>query len=160
MKLALTKIHVRYEITDALSIVEPFDEIEGKVYVSNNSDKDKKLKELYIELVEEYTESVNRSDTDRNHMKNSLQQYFLVTKGIIKAGEEQEYDFKISLPQWKTRKGKKINGWHLALHFKQKTALAASRGSIKLNATCFLPIFSTQVSPSFGDITLLKKKKK
>ena len=160
MKLALTKVHVRYEINNALSIVEPFDEIEGKIYVTNNSDSDKKLKELYIDLVEDYVESVNRSDTDRNFIKNSLQKYFLVTRGIINAGEEQEYDFKINLPQWKTRKGKKINSWHLALHFKQKTALAASRGSIKLNATCILPVFGTQVSPSFGDITLLKKKKK
>jgi len=55
---------------------------------------------------------------------------------------------------------KKINGWHLALHFKQKTKLTASRGSIKRNATCFLPIEGTQVAPSFGDINLLKKKKK
>ena len=118
------------------------------------------MKELYIELVEEYVESVNRSDTERNDIKNKLQHYFLTTKGILRAGEEQEYDFKISLPTWKKRKGKKINGWHIALHFKQKTSLAASRGSIKRNTTCYLPVEGIQVSPSFGDKNLLHKGKK
>ncbi|MBY9014925.1 MAG: hypothetical protein KGD68_04465 [Candidatus Lokiarchaeota archaeon] len=107
MKIALTKVHVRYEINNERSKVEPFDEIEGKIYVTNNSDSDKKLKELYIDLVEEYVESVNRADIDRNFMKNSFQQYFLVTKGFIKAGEEQEYDFKITFLNGKREKEKK-----------------------------------------------------
>ena len=155
--VAITKVHVRYEMINPPSIVEPFEELEGKVFVTNNSEKDKKLKVLYVELVEQYVESVNRADTDRNEIKNILSKYFLTTKGIIKAGEEQEYLFKIILPKWKRRKGKRINDWHLALHFKQKTKLAASRGSIKRNAACFLPVEGTQIPPAFGDINLLKK---
>ena len=61
---------------------------------------------------------------------------------------------------WKRKKGRRIRDWHVALFFKQKTKLVASRGSIKRNATCILPVFGTMIAPSFGDPSQLMGKQK
>jgi hypothetical protein len=153
----LTKIHVSYEIKDPPMIVEPNDELEGKIVVTNNGEKDQKFKELFIDLVEVYDEDTGEGLDPR---KTKLQTYFYNTKGVIKAGETQEYKFKIALSKWRRKKGKRIYNWNIQLQFKQKTKMVATRGSIKRNATCILPVFGTMVSPSFGNAEKPKKRKK
>ena len=155
--VSLTKIHVRYEILNQPLFVGPFDTLEGLIIVSNNGEKDQKLKELYIEVLEIYAKKVVRDDSNWDSISNSLQKFFITTQGIIHAGEEQTYKFKINLPEWKRKKGRKIESWHITLNFKHKSKLIASMGSNKRNATCVLPVEGSQLTPSFGDISYLKK---
>ena len=77
----------------------------------------------------------------------------------LKTGEEQIYDFQITLPRWKKTKGKKIFSWRMELHFNQKTKMVATRGSVKENATCILPVEGTELVPSYGDPLLVNPKK-
>ena len=152
----ITQIHVGYELKNPPVIIEPNDELEGIIIVTNNSEKDQKLKELFIELVESYDQDFGEGFSP---VKEKIKSYYLNTRGLIRAGETQEYQFKIKLTKWKRKKGKKYNDWNLQLRFKQKTKLIASRGSISRNATCILPVKGTMVTPSFGDPQASKKKK-
>ena len=153
----LTKIHIGYEIIEPPISVEPNDELLGKIIVTNNGVKDLKLKELFIDLYEIY--EVDQGE-GIDMLKNRLSNYYINTKGVIKANETQIYDFRIRLSRWKRRKGRKIRSWSIQLHFKQKTKMVASRGSIKRNATCILPVQGSTVTPSFGEFLLGKKRKK
>ena len=144
----LTKMHVGYEIMNPPQMVKPGDPLEGKIIVTNNDEIDLKLKELFIEIVESYDEDYGEG---LSPIKNKLQKYHINTRGIIRSNETQEYNFKIKLPKWKRRRGKRIANWNLQLRFKQKTKLIASRGSISRNATCILPVKGTMVTPSFGN---------
>ena len=128
--VSVTKIHVTYEIYNPPLVVEPFSVLEGKVFVTNNGEKDIKLKELFIDLVEEWDE------------------------------ETQVYPFKINLGKWRVKKKKRYANWSIQLHFNQKTKLVASRGSNKTNATCILPVAGTMLSPSFGNPPMGKQKKR
>jgi hypothetical protein len=150
--MVFTQIHLRYELDNPPLIVEPHDLLEGSVIVTNYGINDQKLKAVFIDCVESYDDKYGE-----NSYKNVLQTYHLSTKGVIHAEEEQQYSFKIMLPKWKRKKSRKYVGWHIALHFKQKTKLIASRGSNKLDATCFLPVKGTRVTPSFGDVRVVKK---
>ena len=144
----LTKIHIVYEIHNPPPLVYPKDELQGNIIVTNNGEKDLKLKELFIDLYEYYEkDGYEGMDT----IKNKLSTFWLNTQGVIRADETQTYGFRIRLPRWKRRKGRKIHNWSIQLHFKQKTKLVASRGSIKRNATCILPVEFSQVAPSFGE---------
>lgn len=152
----LTKIHIGYEIIDPPAIVEPNDELVGKIRVTNNDLKDLKLKELFIDLMEIY--DIN-SGEGLDTRKNKLYTYWINTKGVIHANETQVYGFRIRLLKWKRKKGRKIRNWSIQLHFKQKTKMVSSRGSIKKNATCVLPVQGSQVPPSFGEFYSGKKRK-
>jgi len=152
----LTKVHVTYELFNPPMEVLPFDELQGKIIVTNNGEKDLKLKEVFIDLYEIYDVDDYEGTTT---IKNKLNSYFFNTMGIIHADETQEYPFNIGLPNWKIRKKKRIINWSIQLHFKQKTKLIASRGSIKKNATCILPVHGSTVPPSFGVIPQGKRKK-
>lgn len=153
----LTKIHVTYEIYHPPLIIQPFDELDGKIIVTNNGEKDLKLKELFIDLLELWDEDDGEGLSPR---KNKLNSYFLGTRGVLHSSETQEYPFRIALQKWRRKKGKRIYGWSIQLHFKQKTKMVASRGSIKKNATCVLPVQGTMVSPSFGNPEMGRKKKR
>jgi hypothetical protein len=167
-----TKIHVAYEIKDPPLIVKPNDEIEGKILITNGEKKDKKLKSLYIELFDMYKELVTSKDLETGEeteswrdQKRELKQWDIVKGEKLKTGEKKEYPFKIKLPTWQKKKGKGkddeiYNNWRLELHFKQKTAMVASRGSEKIDATCILPIKGSKLTPSFGDVKLAKKQAK
>lgn len=145
----LTKIHVGYEILNPPQIVKPRDPLEGKIIVTNNDDVDLKLKELFIELVELYDEDYGEG---LSPIKNKIKRYYINTRGMIKSNETQEFNFRIILPKWKRKRGRRISSWNLQLRFKQKTKLIASRGSISRNATCILPVKGTMVGPSFGNL--------
>ena len=153
-----TKIHVTYQIKDPPMIVEPYSEIEGTIIVANQGVKDQKLKEVFIDLVERYDRD---SDEGWDAVRNKLQSFRFNTRGMIRSGETHEIDFRIALPKWpKVKKGRRFGNWSIQLHFKQKTKLVASRGSLKANATCILPVRGTQVGVSFGNPNIDKGKKK
>ena len=145
----LTKMHVGYEILNPPQMVKPRDILEGKIIVMNNDEVDLKLKELFIEFVEYYDEDYGEG---LSPVKNKLQKYYINTRGMIESNETQEYNFKIRLPKWKRRRGRRISNWNLQLRFKQKTKLIASRGSISRNATCILPVKGSMSIPSFGSL--------
>lgn len=167
-----TKVHVAYEIKDPLLIVKPNDEIEGKIIITNGEKKDKKLKKLFIELYDMYTELVTTTDPETGEQteswrdqKKELKQWDIASGEKLKTGEKKEYPFKIKLPTWQKKKGKGkeddiYNKWRLELHFNQKTSMVASRGSEKLDGTCILPVKGSKITPSFGDVKLAKKQKK
>ncbi len=156
--VSITKIHISYELKQPLPLyVEPGSPIEGRMMVTNNGEKELKLKELFIDLIERYDQDDGEG---LSPIKNRLYSYRINTMGIIKSGETQVYPFNIILPRWKRKKGRRIQSWHLALYFKQKTKLVASRGFNKANATCILPVQGTMVAPSFGDPNLIQGKKK
>ncbi|MFX1378553.1 MAG: hypothetical protein ACFFA4_05630 [Promethearchaeota archaeon] len=167
-----TKVHVAYEIKDPPLIVKPNDEIEGKIILTNGEKKDKKLKKLFIELFDMYKEFVTTTDPQSGEeteawrdQKKELKQWDIISGEKLKAGETKEYPFKIKLPTWQKKKGKGkedeiYNKWRLELHFKQKTAMVASRGSEKLDATCILPVKGSKLNSSFGDVKLAKKQAK
>jgi len=159
--VTITKIHVRYEIKQPFpQYVEPGSPVEGKIIVTNNGLKDKKLKEIAVELYEVYeVKYVDDSGTNYKDVKTPYERYPLKTRGVIKAGEEQVYDFQIILPRWKKTKGRKIFSWRMELHFNQKTKMIATRGSVKENTTCILPVEGTELVPSFGDSGLVNPKK-
>ena len=160
-KIKITKIHVGFKINEPYPLfVEPGSPIEGKIIITNNGTKDQKLKEVAVELYEVFEEKYT-DDTGIGYkkVKNNYGRYPSKTQGIIKAGEEQIYDFKFTLPRWKRTKGKKIYSWRMELWFKQKTKMMSTRGSIRENATCVLPVETTEVVPHFGDSqTVLAKK--
>ena len=83
--VTLTKIHVRYEIKQPYPLyVEPGNSVEGKVFVTNNSLKDKKLKEVAVELYEVYEEKyVDDSGTNYKDVKTPYGRYPLQTRGVI-----------------------------------------------------------------------------
>jgi len=94
-------------------------------------------------------------------------QWDLVKKGKdkIKSGETLEFPFEIELPNWTKKKGKgkeddTYNEWRLELHFNQKTAMVASRGADKKEATCILPAKGTRLNPHFGNPKKHAKEKK
>jgi hypothetical protein len=154
----LTKVHVGYELKDpAPPFVDPGMRLEGRIVVTNNGEKPLKLKEIYILQTERWDEDDGEGYGPR---KSNLNNYYLSSQGVINPGETQYYPFSIVLSTWKRKRGKRISGWHVALFFKQKTKMVASRGSIKRNATCILPVFGTMIAPSFGDPTQLTGKKK
>ena len=167
-----TNVHVGYEIKNPPLIVKPNDEIEGKIIITNGEKKDKKLKKLFIELYDMYTELVTTTDPQTGEeteswrdQKKELKQWDIASGEKLKAGEKKEYPFKIKLPTWQKKKGKGkeddvYNKWRLELHFNQKTSMVASRGSEKLDGTCILPVKGSKFTPSFGDIKLAKKQKK
>ncbi len=166
-----TKVHVEYEIKNPPLIVKPNDEIEGKIIITNGEKKDKKLKKLFIELYDMYSEFVTGTNAEGEpyerwvKRKKEIKQWDIASGEKIKSGEKQEYDFKIKIPNWDRKKGKgkeddKFNNWRLQLHFNQKTAMVASRGSLKKDATCVLPVKGGRVAPSFGDPKKAKKLKK
>jgi hypothetical protein len=167
-----TKVHVAYEIKDPPLIVKPKDEIEGKIIITNGEKKDKKLKKLFIELYDMYAALVTSTDPQTGEesevwrdQKKELKQWDITSGDKLKSGEKKEYPFKITLPTWEKKKGKgkeddEYNKWRLELHFNQKTAMVASRGSEKKDGTCILPVKGSKITPSFGDPKLAKKQKK
>lgn len=161
--VSLTKIHVSYELDDEPLIVKPGDKLSGKVIVKNKGKKDKKLKKLFVRLVEKYKQLEESTDSETGEKtthwakkKNTLQKLELAKKDKIDSGDKQEFKFDMTLPNWKRKKGKgksddKYDNWHLSLYFVQKTGMVASRGSDKKDATCILPVKGGMVAPSFGD---------
>ena len=92
---------------------------------------------------------------------NELKQYDIAKGEKLKEGEKLELDFKIEMPStWSNKKKNKIKHWRLELHFKQKTAMVASRGSDKDDATCVLPVKGSKLPPSFGELPKKEKKEK
>ena len=61
---------------------------------------------------------------------------------------------------WSRKKKNKIEDWHMALLFMQKTGMVTSLGADRDAAYCVLPVEGTKRVPSFGDYEELKKKKK
>ena len=168
-----TKVLVKYELETKPLIVKPGDKLKGKVTIMNGEKKDKKLKGVFIEMYDIYQQFITRTDTEGNEssswtpMKKELKQWDLVKKGgdKIKSGETLEFPFEIELPNWEKKKGKgkeddTYNEWHLELHFNQKTAMVASRGADKKEATCILPAKGTMLHPNFGDPKKYSKEKK
>ena len=154
----LTKIHIRYELKEPFPLfVEPGSPVEGRMIITNTGEKDLKLKELYIDLMERYETD---SDEGWQPIKHKLNSYRINTMGVIRAKETQLYPFQIILSRWKRRKGRRIMGWHIELQFKQKTKMIASRGLNKKDATCILPAPGSMVPPSFGDPNVILGKKK
>jgi len=160
-RIKITKIHVGFEIKEPYPLyVEPGSPIEGKIIVTNNGKKDQKLKEVAVELYEVFEEKyTDEYGPDYKLIKKPYGRYPYKTLGLIKAGEEQVYDFQIMLPRWKRTKGKKIYSWRMELWFKQKTKMMSTRGSIRENATCILPVETTELVPTFGDPMLVNQKK-
>ncbi len=169
-----TKVLVKYSLDEKPIIVKPGHKLKGKVIITNGEKKDKKLKSVFIELFDMYQALLTRTDAQTgdeeeywSSMKKELKQWDLVKKGKdkIESGKTLEFPFELELPNWERKKGKgkeddKFNDWHLELHFNQKTAMVASRGADKKEATCILPVKGTRIKPSFGDPKLYKKQKK
>jgi len=155
-----TDIYCGYKIEKAPETLQPNDEIEGIFIMENRGKKDKKLKKAFIELKELYSEKVvtKNHETGEETKKyvdrtKELNEYQVVKGDRIKSGEKKEFNFSIKMPgSWSHKKKNKIKEWRLELWFNQKTAMVASRGSHKDDATCVLPVKGSKRSPSFGTV--------
>ncbi len=163
-----TDIYCGYKIEKAPETLQPNDEIEGIFIMENRGKKDKKLKKAFIELKELYSEKVvtTNRETGEETKKyvdrtKELEEYQIVKGDKIKSGEKKEFKFTIKMPgSWSHKKKNKIKEWRLELWFNQKTAMMASRGSQKNDATCVLPVKGTKHTPSFGMVPKKEKKDK
>ena len=154
-----SKMYLRYEINDPPNMVNPNDTLSGTLYIESQDKKDKKIKKLFIDCVELYEEYVKSEDADGNvswdwvNQKKQLKRYELTAGEKIKSGDTKKYKWEIQLPSsWSRKKSDKEKGWHMALHFKQKTGMKASLGANKNDATCVLPVKHSKASPSFGSL--------
>jgi hypothetical protein len=162
-----TDIYCGYKIEKAPETLEPNDEIEGIFIIENRGKKEKKLKKAFIRINELYLEKMIYRDAETGEetkkyedRKNTLKTEELIKGDKIKPGEKKEIDFKIKMPSsWSKKKKNKIKDWRLEMWFIQKSAMVASRGSHKDDATCVLPVKGSKRSPSFGVIPKKEKKK-
>ena len=136
-----TDIYCGYKIEKAPETLEPNDEIEGIFIIENHGKKDKKLKKAFVRINELYLEKVIYRDAE--------------------TGEEtKKYeDRKKTMKTEEVIKGDKIKDWRLEMWFVQKSAMVASRGSHKDDATCILPVKGSKRPPSFGVLPKKEKKK-
>ncbi len=143
-----TDIYCGYKIEKAPETLEPNDEIEGSFILENRGKKEKKLKKAFIRINELYLEKVIYKDPETGEetkkyeeRKKTMKTEEIVKGDKIKAGEKKELDFKMKMPSsWSKKKRNKIKDWRLEMWFIQKSAMVASRGSHKDDATCVLPV--------------------
>jgi len=162
-----TDIYCGYKIEKAPETLEPNDEIEGIFILENRGKKDKKLKKAVIRINELYREKIIRRDPESGEetktyeeRKNEIKTEEILKGDKLKAGEKKEIKFKIKMPgSWSKKKRNKIKDWRLEMWFVQKSAMVASRGSQKDDATCILPVKGSKLSPSFGVVPKKEKKK-
>jgi hypothetical protein len=162
-----TDIYCGYKIEKAPETLEPNDEIEGIFVIENRGKKEKKLKKAFVRINELYLEKMIYRDAETGEetkkyedRKNTLKTEELIKGDKIKPGEKKEIDFKIKMPSsWSKKKKNKIKDWRLEMWFVQKSAMVASRGSHKDDATCVLPVKGSKRSPSFGVVPKKEKKK-
>ncbi len=162
-----TDIYCGYKIEKAPETLEPNDEIEGIFILENRGKKEKKLKKGFIRINELYLEKVIYKDPETGEetkkyeeRKNTMKTEEIVKGDKIKAGEKKELDFKMKMPSsWSKKKRNKIKDWRLEMWFIQKSAMVASRGSHKDDATCVLPVKGSKRPPSFGVVPKKEKKK-
>lgn len=155
-----SKIYVSYKLDDPPELVKPNDEIKGKLILRSEEKKEKKIKRLEVNVIEEYLEKVIRVDQESGEetksyeeRKNKLMEIEVAKGEKIGNGDTKEWDFKIKLPgSWTHKKKSKIKNWHLSLWFIQKTGMVESRGADKDAATCVLPVEHSKMSPSFGKL--------
>jgi hypothetical protein len=167
INLVGTDIYCGYKIEKAPETLEPNDEIEGVFILENRGKKDKKLKKATIKINELYLEKMIYRDPESGEetkkyeeRKNTMKNEELVKGDKIKAGEKKEIKFKINMPSsWSKKKKNKIKDWRLEMWFVQKSAMVASRGSHKDDATCVLPVKGSKRAPSFGVVPKKEKKK-
>ena len=162
-----TDIYCGYKIEKAPETLEPNDEIEGIFILENRGKKEKKLKKAFIRINELYLEKVIYKDPETGdetkkyeERKNTMNTEEVIKGDKIKAGEKKEINFKIKMPSsWSKKKKNKIKDWRLEMWFIQKSAMVASRGSHKDDATCVLPVKGSKRPPSFGVVPKKEKKK-
>ncbi len=162
-----TDIYCGYKIVKAPETLEPNDEIEGIFILENRGKKEKKLKKGFIRINELYLEKVIYKDPETGEetkkyeeRKKTMKTEEIVKGDKIKAGEKKELDFKMKMPSsWSKKKKNKIEDWRLEMWFVQKSAMVASRGSHKDDATCVLPVKGSKRPPSFGVVPKKEKKK-
>lgn len=160
-------IYCGYKIENAPETLEPNNEIEGIFIIENRGKKDKKLKKAFIKINELYLEKVIHRDAETGEetkkyeeRKKTMKTEEVVKGDKIKAGEKKEIKFKITMPSsWSKKKRNKIKDWRLEMWFVQKSAMVASRGSHKDDATCVLPVKGSKRPPSFGVLPKKEKKK-
>jgi hypothetical protein len=162
-----TDVYCGYKIEKAPETLEPNDEIEGIFIIENRGKKEKKLKKAFVTINELYLEKMIYRDAETGEetkkyedRKNTLKTEEVTKGDKIKPGEKKEIDFKIKMPSsWSKKKKNKIKDWRLEMWFVQKSAMVASRGSHKDDATCVLPVKGSKRSPSFGVVPKKEKKK-
>jgi hypothetical protein len=162
-----TDIYCGYKIEKAPETLEPNDEIEGIFIIENRGKKEKKLKKAFVRINELYLEKMIYKDAETGEetkkyedRKNNLKTEEVVKGDKIKAGEKKEIKFNINMPSsWSKKKKNKIKDWRLEMWFIQKSAMVASRGSHKDDATCVLPVKGSKRPPSFGVVPKKEKKK-
>ena len=76
----LTKIYVGYELMNLPAFVKPNDTLKGKIIVINNGEKELKLEEIFIELIESYDKDYGEGPSP---LKNILETYYFRTRGMI-----------------------------------------------------------------------------
>ena len=162
-----TDIYCGYKIEKAPETLEPNDEIEGIFIIENRGKKDKKLKKAFVRINELYLEKVIYRDAETGEetkkyedRKKTMKTEEVIKGDKIKAGEKKEIKFKITMPSsWSRKKKNKIKDWRLEMWFVQKSAMVASRGSHKDDATCILHVKGSKRPPSFGVLPKKEKKK-
>ena len=162
-----TDIYCGYKIEKAPETLEPNDEIEGIFILENRGKKEKKLKKAFIRINELYLEKVIYKDPETGEetkkyeeRKKTMKTEEIVKGDKLKAGEKKELEFKMKMPSsWSKKKKNKIKDWRLEMWFVQKSAMVASRGSHKDDATCVLPVKGSKRPPSFGVVPKKEKKK-
>ena len=162
-----TDIYCGYKIEKAPETLKPNDEIEGIFILENRGKKEKKLKKAFIRINELYLEKVIYKDPETGEetkkyeeRKKTMKTEEIVKGDKLKAGERQELEFKMKMPSsWSKKKKNKIKDWRLEMWFVQKSAMVASRGSHKDDATCVLPVKGSKRPPSFGVVPKKEKKK-
>jgi len=162
-----TDIYCGYKIEKAPETLEPNDEIEGIFILENRGKKEKKLKKVFIRINELYLEKVIYKDPETGdetkkyeERKKTMKTEEIVKGDKLKAGEKKELEFKMKMPSsWSKKKKNKIKDWRLEMWFVQKSAMVASRGSHKDDATCVLPVKGSKRPPSFGVVPKKEKKK-
>jgi len=162
-----TDIYCGYKIEKAPETLKPNDEIEGIFILENRGKKEKKLKKAFIRINELYLEKVIYKDPETGEetkkyeeRKKTMKTEEIVKGDKLKAGERQELEFKMKMASsWSKKKKNKIKDWRLEMWFVQKSAMVASRGSHKDDATCVLPVKGSKRPPSFGVVPKKEKKK-
>lgn len=147
------KLNCKYKISNHKEYFQPNDVIEGICYLESEEEKDQKLKNVEVQLVEKFDQFVTRKNQQTGEVISSwapaskTKEKVSLAKGdLIRSGETKEFPFKINLPsKWKVRSGTNVKNWHLALIFKYKTKLKATQGANPFDSTYVIPVKGSQV---------------
>jgi len=145
------KILVNYHINDAQGNYSPGMSVSGKMTLTSHEDNPVKLKNVSLRVQEMFEKYVTQKSGNTRtsgwaqRAKTVGKLPPLAAKEEIAPGEVKEYDFDITLPNWKVKSKKNIRHWWVGLHFTFKSGMIASRGVRPIDAIFILPCYGSEV---------------